>query len=177
MSGLSPSGRPEPGEYGGYAEADVAGVKGDDAVEVLGRQIQQTLALLSSVDEARAASRYAPDKWSVKQVVGHLSDDERIFAYRALCLARNDTRPLPGFEENDYVRFASFEAQPWAELLEELRSVRQATITFARGLSAEAWLRRGIVNEYSATVRGLLFHLAGHELHHVRVLREKYRIG
>lgn len=175
---MTSSGRPAPGEYADDARADIDQVQGDDIEEVLGRQIAGTLALLSTLDDARAGTlRYAPDKWSVKQVVGHLSDDERIFAYRALCLARNDPRPLPGFEENDYVRFGSFEAQPFADLIEELRIVRQATIALVRGLSPEAMLRRGIVNEYPASVRGLLFHVAGHELHHVRVLRERYRLG
>ena len=169
------SGRPERGENADYAQADIDWVAGDDIVAILGRQIEETLALLSTIDDARAGTlRYAPDKWTLKEVVGHLSDDERIFAYRALCLARNDPRPLPGFEEKDYVRFASFQEQPFAELLDELRIVRQATIALARGLSRAALLRRGIVNGYDASVRGLLFHVAGHELHHVRILREKY---
>lgn len=172
---MTASGRPEPGEYADYAKEDVLLVRGNDIVEVLGRQIDETLALLSTLDNTRAASlRYAPDKWSVKQVVGHLSDDERIFAYRALCLARNDPRPLPGFEEKDYVRFAAFDSQHYAELLAELRAVRQATIALARGLTREALQRRGLVNGYGATPRGLLFHVAGHELHHVRILRERY---
>jgi uncharacterized damage-inducible protein DinB len=172
------SGRPDPGEYADYAQADLDLVIGDDVLEVLGRQAAQTLALLSTIDDAHAgALRYAPDKWSVKQVVGHLSDDERIFAYRALCIARNDLRPLPGFEEKDYVRFAGFDRQPFLELLAELRIVRQATLALVRGLSQEALLRRGVVNGYGATVRGLLFHVAGHELHHVRILRERYLLG
>jgi hypothetical protein len=172
------SGRPAPGEYADYARADIDAVTGSDVVEVLGRQIEGTLALLATLDDARAGTlRYAPDKWTVKEVVGHLSDDERIFAYRALCLARNDARPLPGFEEKDYVRYAGFQQQPYDELLAELRVVRQATVALARGLSAGAFLRRGIVNGYSATVRGLLFHVAGHELHHLHILRERYRLG
>jgi uncharacterized damage-inducible protein DinB len=169
------SGRPERGEYADYAQADIDWVAGDDIGAILGGQLVETLALLSTLDDARAGSfRYAPDKWTVKEIVGHLSDDERIFAYRALCLARNDRRPLPGFEEKDYVRFASFQGQPLAELLDELTIVRRATIALARGLSCEALLRYGIVNGYQASVRGLLFHVAGHELHHARILREKY---
>jgi uncharacterized damage-inducible protein DinB len=169
------SGRPSPGEYADYAQADIGLVQGDDIVATLGRQIEETLALLSSVSDGRATTlTYAAGKWTLKQVVGHLSDDERIFAYRALCVARGDARPLPGFEEKDYVRFASFETQPFAELLDELRIVRQATIALARGLSAEALVRRGIVNGYPASPRGLLFHIAGHELHHLRILRERY---
>jgi uncharacterized damage-inducible protein DinB len=174
-SSVMVSGRPSPGEYADYAQADIDGVAGHDIVVILGDQIRATLDLLSPIGEARAGTfRYSSDKWTVKEVVGHLSDDERIFAYRALCVARNDPRPLPGFEEKDYVRAASFQEQPLADLLEELRIVRQATIALARGLSREALLRRGLVNGYGATARGLLFHIAGHELHHVRILKEKY---
>jgi len=109
-----------------------------------------------------------------KQIAGHLSDDERIFVYRALCLARNEPLALPGFDENEYVRFAGFETRSWSELLGELRAVRNATLAFFRGLTPEAWRRRGSVNGYPASVRGLAFHIAGHELHHARIVRERY---
>jgi hypothetical protein len=126
------------------------------------------------VRRVRAGSTYASGKWTLKEVVGHLSDDERIFAYRALTIARGDPTPLPGFDEKTYVGAAGFETRALADLLAEYRSVRDATITLLRGLPAEAWLRRGIVNEYEASVRGLAFHIAGHELHHLRILRERY---
>jgi hypothetical protein len=112
----------------------------------------------------------------LKEVVGHLADDERILAYRALCLARGEVRELPGFEENVYVAGADFEQRSLASLLAEYRTVRAATLTLLTGLPGEAWLRRGMVNGYRASVRGLAFHIAGHELHHVRVLREKYLV-
>jgi hypothetical protein len=168
-------GRPEPGEYASYAAADIAAVEGDDIFHALRNQLEDTLHLLRPIDDARATALvYAPGKWSLKQVVGHLSDDERIFAYRCLCLARNDARPLPGFEEKDYVRFAAFDRQPFSALLDEFAAVRESTIALFRGFTPEAWVRRGIVNGYNATVRGLAFHLAGHELHHLRIVREKY---
>ena len=168
-------GRPQPGEYAGYAQADIDLVEGEDILRILDRQMLETQRLLGPVGDKRAATlTYAPGKWTLKQVVGHLSDDERIFAYRALCLARNDPTPLPGFEENDYVRFGGFETRRFEELLDELRIVREATIAFVRGLTQEAWLRRGIVNGYPASVRGLAFHVAGHELHHMRIVKEKY---
>lgn len=110
-------------------------------------------------------------------MVGHLSDDERIFADRALCVARNDTRPLPGFDEKEYVRFASFDDRSLADLLEELRVVRAASISLFQSLSPEEWLRRGTANGYSATVRGLAFHMAEHERHHMRIVRDKYLAG
>lgn len=127
------------------------------------------------IEDQRAATlTYAPGKWTLKEVVGHLSDDERIFDYRVLCIARNDNRPLPGFDEKDYVRYAGFGVRSFADVLDEFRTVRESTITLLRGLSPEAWLRRSTVNEYSATVRGLAFHLAGHELHHLEIVRKKY---
>jgi hypothetical protein len=170
------SGRPQDGEFADYAKSDIEHVEGDDAVEVLAAQERVTLALLAPLDEAKvAALTYTPGKWTLKEVVGHLADDERIFAYRALCIARGDSLPLPGFDEKVYVASAGFEARPLADLIAEYRAVRQATITLFSGLPGEAWQRRGSVNGYSASVRGLAFHIAGHELHHLRTLREKYR--
>jgi uncharacterized damage-inducible protein DinB len=171
----APSGRPQPGEYGAYAETDVSQVPGDDAAAALAAQMPDTLALLSTVDDRRAAKfRYAPRKWTIKQIVGHLSDDERIFAYRMLCIARGDRRQLRGFDEKAYMRKAGFNERPLSDLIEELRSVRESTLTFLRGLPEDAWQRSGIVNGYPATVRGLAFHVAGHELHHRRILVERY---
>jgi uncharacterized damage-inducible protein DinB len=170
-----PSGRPHAGEYADYAQTDIDFVQGDDIVQSLAVQLESTLKLLERIpDEQAATLTYATGKWNLKEVVGHLSDDERIFAYRALCVARNDVRPLPGFEEKDYVRFASFNERPFDQLLRELQTVRSASIAFFETLTPKEWLRRGTVNGYSATVRGLAFHMAGHELHHMRIVREKY---
>jgi uncharacterized damage-inducible protein DinB len=170
-----PSGRPEPGEYAPYAQEDVARVQGDDAAAALRTQLPETLALLASIDERRATRfRYAPRKWTVKQIVGHLSDDERIFVYRLLCVARGDSRVLRGFDEKAYMRRAGFNDRPLAALLSELAAVRAATVAFLEGLPEDAWARRGVVNGYPASVRGLAFHVAGHELHHRWILRERY---
>lgn len=169
-----PSNRPEPGEYADYAQPDIDMVEGDDASEVLLRQGKQTVDLFQELGEENGNVTYAPGKWTVKQVLGHLADDERIFAYRALCVARGDSRPLPGFDENDYATAARFENRSLTDLIEDFEAVRQASITLFRGLDREAWLRRGIVNGYSASPRGLAFHIAGHELHHLRILRERY---
>ena len=169
------TGRPEPGEYADYAAEDVARVVGDDAIEALERHGAGTQALLAGLSEGAVRGlSYAPGKWTFKEVVGHLADDERIFVYRALCVARGDPEPLPGFDEKRYVAAAGFEARPLAELAEELRRVRASSVAFFAGLPAEAWRRRGTVNGYAATVRGLAFHVAGHELRHVRTLEEKY---
>lgn len=169
------TGRPDATEYGAHAGEDIDRVAGDDAVEALVAQELQTLALLEPLDDARVRGlAYAPGKWTFKEVLGHIADDERIFAYRALCIARGETAALPGFDENAYVAGASFEARPLAELIDEYRSVRRATITLLAGLPADAWRRRGIVNGYEASVRGLAFHIAGHELRHYRSLRDRY---
>lgn len=170
-----PCGRPEPGEYADYARPDIDRVTGDDIVLALQAQMQRTLGLLTPIDERRAATlTYAVGKWTLKEVVGHLSDDERIFAYRILCIARNDPRPLPGFDEKEYARSADFVALSFAALLEGYRIVRESTIVLLRGLSPAAWMRRGRVNSYSATVRGLAYHIAGHELHHLDTVRREY---
>lgn len=167
------SGRPQPGEYADYAQNDIDFVDGDDAVAILTRQRDELIAFIAPLEE-KADFAYAPGKWTLKEVVGHLADDERIFAYRALCLARGDTRPLPGFDEKEYMLFSGFASRTLADLLDEYRSVRDATISLFAPMAAAAWMRRGIVNGYSATVRGLAFHIAAHELHHLRIIRERY---
>ncbi|MBV9496156.1 MAG: DinB family protein [Acidobacteria bacterium] len=167
------SGRPERGEYADYAQSDIDYVLGDDAVAVLRAQGEHVVALLSSLGNVDGLT-YAPGKWTLKEVVGHLIDDERIFAYRALCVARREPRPLPGFEENDYVAATHFEQRTMDSLLDEYRSVRAASLAFFTALTEEEWLRRGMVNGYEASVRGLAFHVAGHELHHLRTVNERY---
>ncbi|MGE5243777.1 MAG: DinB family protein [Betaproteobacteria bacterium] len=170
-----PSGRPVPGEYADYAQADIDQVKGDDAVAVLEALAGETLAFLRALPEEKLAGcRYAPGKWTLKDVVAHLIDDERIFAYRALCVARGEKHPLAGFDEGLYAESAAGESRPWLDLLAEYSIVRSATLALLRSLPAAAWTQAGTVNGYSATARGLAFHIAGHELHHLRVIRERY---
>jgi uncharacterized damage-inducible protein DinB len=169
------SGHPEVGEYAPYAKSDIDYVEGDDAVAALRDQEQTVLDFFGAFTEETANGfTYAPGKWTVKEVLGHLIDDERIFAYRALCVARGESEPLPGFDENAYVAGANFESRTLAGLLAEYRSVRQSSITLYESLDDEGSLRRGTVNGYSASARGLAFHVAGHELHHLRTLRDKY---
>jgi uncharacterized damage-inducible protein DinB len=177
MTGHAVSGRPEKGEFADYAAEDIARVAGDDAVaalEVQRRNIVELFAPLS--DAAVAGRRYAPEKWTIKEVLGHLVDDERIFAYRLLRISRGDHTPLPGFDEKLFAANGGAEARPLAQLLEEYRAVREATLLLLRGLPADAWARRGEVNGYEASVRGLAFHIAGHELRHLAALRSHYRI-
>ena len=172
------SGRPLDGEFADYVKPDIDRVRGDDAVTALDEQAAQTSSFLESLSDAQICGMtYAPGKWTVKELIGHVSDDERIFAYRALCLARGDARALAGFDEERYVQFAEFEKQLLDTLLGNYRAVRHATLTLFRTFSAEAWNRRGVVNGYGASARGLAFHMAGHELHHIRALREIYGLA
>lgn len=165
------SGRPQRGEYADYAQSDFDFIAGDDAVEALERSRDDTVALFQSATDAQP---YAPGKWTLKQVLGHLVDDERIFAYRALCVARSEPRELPGFDEKLYVSTADFDGRKISDLLKEYAIVRASTIAFFRGLTEEQWMRRGTVNGYAASVRGLAFHIAAHEQHHLRIVRERY---
>jgi hypothetical protein len=166
--------RPTPDEYAPYFGGYVGEVPPGDVLAILERQMVETQELLRGLPASRATHRYAPGKWSIKEVVGHLSDTERIFTYRALCFCRSDRAPLPGFEEDDYVAAAGFDARPLADLARELETVRGATLSLFRGLSDEALLRRGTANGREFTVRAIAYIIAGHERHHVRVLRERY---
>lgn len=174
MSTWTP-GRPDPSEYSGFNAAYVDAVEGSDLLSALPANLDATLALLASVDPAMAAAfRYDTGKWTINEVVGHLTDTERILSYRALRLARADRTPLPGFEQDGYIATGVFNSRTLSDLLDEFRAVRHATISLLRGLPPDAWMRQGIVSGKPATVRGLAFVLAGHELHHVRILRERY---
>ena len=176
---LSPSqfrsGRPLPGEFAAYAAADIDYVSGDDALTALATQRDTVLALLSALnDDAVDGVTYAPGKWTLKDVVAHLADDKRVFGYRLLCLARRDPRALEGFDERQYAEAAAATHRPWAALLADYAAVRQATLTLLEGLPAVAWEYRGTVNGYEASVRGLAFHIAGHELRHLRTIETRY---
>jgi hypothetical protein len=166
--------RPEPGEYAPYYERYVSLVSGTDILETLEGERRRTLLLLSGRDEADGDFRYAPDKWSAKEVLGHVCDSERVFAYRALRIARADRTPMEGFEQDDYVRNGPFGHAPLCELIEDYIAVRRATLTLLRNLDETAWTRRGVANKNEVTVRGLAYIVAGHEVHHRRILEEKY---
>jgi uncharacterized protein YciI len=166
-------GRPEASEYAGYASIYVDLVEGGDILRAFAAQQADVMSLRSLSEEA-AGKSYAPGKWTVNEVLGHVTDTERIFSYRALCVARGDATPLPGFEQDDYMKGSKFNSCSVPALLEEFRAVREATLAMYANLPKEAWSRRGTVNNYSATVRGLAFTSAGHERHHMKILRERY---
>ena len=166
--------RPEPGEYAAYYEKYIALVPGSDVTSALETQRVQTMLLLSGRDEDEGDFRYAPDKWSAKEVLGHVCDTERIFMYRALRIARGDQTPMEGFEQDDYVKNGSFGRMPLPEIIEDYIAVRRATLTLLRNLDEAAWMRRGVANKNEVSVRALAFITAGHELHHRQILEERY---
>jgi len=166
--------KPEKGEFLPYYERYINLVGSGDVLATLSRQMAETQGLLRSLPASVATYRYAPGKWSVNEVIGHLIDSERIFAARALCFARNDRAPLPGFEQDDYVSNSSFDSYPINELASEMESVRESTIFLFKHLQEEAWMRRGIASGAEVSVRALAHIIAGHELHHREILRARY---
>lgn len=166
--------KPAKSEFLPYYERYIALVPDGDVVSTLATQIAETLSLLHALPASVATYRYAPEKWSVNELVGHLIDSERIFTGRALRFARNDATPIPGFEQDDYVRNATFDSYPLSELASELDVVRQSTVFFFRHMDELAWTRRGIANNAEVSVRALAYIIAGHELHHREILRSRY---
>ena len=166
--------RPEVNEYVPYYERYVSLVPEGNVLKALEQQLDETLALLRSIPESQADSRYAPGKWSIKELVGHLIDSERIFAYRALRFSRNDHTPLPGFEQDDYIRNAAFDKCRLSDLASEFEHMRRGNLYMFRQLDEEAWQRRGMANDAEVSVRALAYIMAGHELHHVGILKTRY---
>jgi DinB family protein len=165
--------RPDTTEYAPPYETYIKLVPEQDILTQLDQQIEGTLALLRDVSEAEAETRHAPYTWSVKEVVGHLIDCERIFGVRALRFARHDSTALPGFDENPYVEHARFDARPLVSLAQEFELVRRSHLLFFRGLDGDAWLRGGVANGHSVTVRALAYIIAGHERHHINILHKR----
>jgi hypothetical protein len=168
---LAPS---APGEYAAPYADYVAQVGDADVLDLLERQLETVARLLGGVPESRAGHRYAPGKWSVKEVVGHLADTERIMAYRALRIARGDTTPLPGFDENAFVRGAAFDLRSLGSLADEWAAVRRATLALLRPLDAETSRRTGSASGHPVSVRALAYMMAGHVAHHLGVLQTRY---
>jgi hypothetical protein len=169
---ISPPAADEFGQpYAGYVSKVPAG---EDILALLTRQQADVAARFRAVPESRGAHRYAPGKWSVKEVVVHLSDVERIFAYRALRVARGDETPLPGFDENRYAPASGADAQPLAALVTEWVDVRQASLALFRHLPREAWTRRGTASDHPISVRALAWIMAGHVTHHLGTLEQRY---
>lgn len=169
--------RPLKTEYDHYYERYISLVPDQDVLVTLDQQLAETQILLRGLSEDHGGFRYEPNKWSVKEVLGHLIDTERIMSYRALCIARKERTPLPGFEQDDYVKSGNFDKRSISSLAREFEQVRRATISLFRNLESEAWERTGTANKVSISVRALAYIIAGHELHHKRILKEKYGLG
>jgi uncharacterized damage-inducible protein DinB len=166
--------RPQADEYAPFYAGYISLVQGEDILDTLDQQRKQSMMLLSGRDEDEGNFRYAPEKWSAKEVLGHVCDTERIFAYRALRIARGDATPLASFEQDDYVRNGPFAHRMLADWVDDFIAVRRATLALLRNLDGAAWARRGVASGKEVTVRALAYIIAGHELHHRRILEEKY---
>ncbi len=165
--------RPASDEFAPFYEGYIARVPDGDIVATLGDGSEGIAELLGGVSEAVAGSAYAEGKWTLKEVVQHCADAERIFACRALRIARGDRTELPGWDEQAYMGPARVDLRTLPSLTEELRTVREATVTLLEGLPEEAWTRRGIANGSEVSVRGIAWITAGHLIHHLTIIRER----
>jgi hypothetical protein len=166
--------RPQASEYAPYQAGYVASVPDGDIFEILSRQRVEFPEFLRSFGEPRGGYRYAPGKWSIKEMVGHVNDTERVFAYRALRFARGDETPLPSFEQDDYVRTGGFDVRTLASLADEFSHLRAGTLDLFYHLDAGALARQGTASGFAVSVRAMAFVIAGHVAHHERILRERY---
>jgi uncharacterized damage-inducible protein DinB len=176
MAGITIA-RPASSEHDPYFARYIDLVPQGDVLDLLRRQVDETAALVGALSDRDADHRYAEGKWSIKEVLGHLVDADRIFLYRALCFARGEPNELPGWDENEYVARAKSGTRPLADLVAELRAARADTVSFFSGLDAEELMRHGIANRRAYSVRSIAYIIAGHERHHTNILRERYLPG
>jgi hypothetical protein len=169
--------RPLESEYAPFYRGYVAHVSEEEILPALRSQLDELDVLLGRVTPERETYSYAEGKWSIRELAGHLIDAERVFGYRAFCIARGETRNLPGFDENQYMLSAPYHQIDLEDLLSELRLVRLANIAMLRNLDDQAWMRLGTANDAQVSVRALAFIMAGHVRHHMGVLRERYQVG
>jgi hypothetical protein len=169
--------RPESTEYAPFYENYIALVTEEDIHSALADQLEDVLSLLRDLPESVGDTRHPPYTWSVRQVIGHITDGERVFGHRAFRFSRNDPTQLPSFDENHYVSNGQFDACRLADLVEEFAHVRRGNLAFLRQLPAEAWLRRGVASEKTVSVRALAYVLLGHARHHLNILRKRLGAG
>ena len=174
---LMKNARPRPDEYDKAFERYVSRVPETDILAALEAQPAEIAAALASVPPAREEYRYAPGKWTVRGVLGHILDAERVFGYRALCISRGEKASLPAFEEDDYAARAGHDRRPVASLLEEFATLRKSHVLMLRHVDDEAWTRFGTANALPVTPRAIAYILVGHVRHHVAVLKDKYGVG
>ena len=169
--------RPKENDYAPFYADYVARVPETEILEVLREQPKELKRVADSVVPDKERFRYAPDKWSVRELFGHLVDAERFFGHRAFCVSRGDANPLPGFDENSYVARSSYDSRPLAELVKDFSLLREANSRHLENLEASAWPREGVANGAKVTVRALAYIMTGHVRHHLAVLKERYEIG
>ena len=169
--------RPASDEAAPFYHGYIARVQGENIGEQLRNQLTEVERVVSTLDDRAALARYAPGKWSVMEVLGHLTDVERIFGYRLLRIARGDATPLPGFDENTYVPAGRFDERPLRALLADFRAVRLSSLALVEGLPSAAWSARGAASGNEITARALAYILVGHVAHHLGVLRDRYGLA
>jgi hypothetical protein len=167
-------GRPETSEHAAYYGKYVQLVPENDIILAMTTQVKETATYLRGLPEPTAQKRYAPGKWSVAEVIGHMSDTERLFAARALHFARNTPGALPSMEPDDWMKVATFGTRPLGDLIAEFESVRQSSMYFFRHLPEDAWTRRGVASSNEVSVRALAYIIVGHERHHLNILKTRY---
>lgn len=167
--------RPNQNDYASYYDRYITLVEGDDINQILSEQSVKTQEVLNSFSESMGNYAYEPGKWTVKEVVAHLMDTERVMAYRAMCIARGEKQSLPGFEQDDYIKAGNFNKRKLSDLTYEFRLLRESNMLLAKSFDGDVLQRRGIANKNEVTVLALLFIIAGHEKHHMNILRERYK--
>ncbi len=165
---------PEPNEYAEFYSGYIKVIPHDNAIKLLEDGRDELQSLIRSLPEERGSYSYAEGKWSIKEVLGHIADVERVHSYRAMCFARGESKSLPGFEQDDYVRAADFNKRSLDSLADELKFLRNANIALFKSFDEETLMRKGLSNNYEFTVRAYIFIIAGHELHHMKILKERY---
>jgi len=169
--------RPEAGEYGDFHAGYIAAVPEGDIRETLARESAAACAFYGAISEEQASLAYAPGKWTIREVLAHIADGERVFAYRALRFGRGDCTELPGFDQDLWVPESHAATRPWRELQEDFAAVRAASLHLFRSFAPGDWERRGEASGIVVSVRAIAWILAGHELHHRRILVERYGVG
>jgi hypothetical protein len=168
------SNRPSNEEYIPYYDKYVRLVPEGNISDILNQLLESTVKFLSDIPENKGNYRYAPGKWSLKEVLGHLNDTERIMSFRLLLISRGETTPLAGYDPDKLMSGASFDSYSWVELIEDYTFIRRSTLSLIRGLLEEAWSRRGIASESVVSAKALAYIIAGHELHHIKIIKERY---
>jgi len=171
------SGRPDESEFAPYYKGYIGQVLEDDVITALEAELTESISFFRGIEEQASKSAYAEGKWTIREVVGHVIDTERVMSYRALRFARNDKTELPGFDQDEYIRGASFNDISLGDMLREFEHLRRSNILMFRNLSPEAWDRSGSANGKQISARALAFVIAGHEKHHRKVIKDRYQLA